>query len=323
MVKKNSNKNLVALICMAALVSLAGCLKENHDALQRRGSASASQPNYEFPPLASDTVRFPKPLSNTGLATYDSTRSAYIILLNGNYTVDATCFRDTASPARATNLMLYVNGNLVYDTGFPDSAKGVITLEHSMRLVENDVVYIRTQDNYHSVLPGGIFSISMSPNLMSREKTITVLNTLIETNTERMECFQTALKETEERDLKILFSKFKKTSKQFKSELVTEVRNMGGTPGKGTDTTCKECTTQTDVKVSLERRDRKAILRSCEEAEGAAIETYNNVLKNNLEDINPDQHTIISAQHALMRADHDKLKSMLKDIALANELPNP
>lgn len=315
---KSSNKIFVTLICMAVLVSFNGCQKKNHDALQRRGSASASQPNYEFPPLVSDTIRFPKPLSNTGLATYDSMRSAYIILLNGNYTVDATCFRDTPNPARATNLMLYVNGNMVYDTGFPDSAKGVIRIEHSMRLVQNDVVYIRTQDYYHTVLPGGIFSITMSPNIINKEKTITVLNTLIETNTDRMECFQTALKETEEKDLKILFSKFKKTSKHFKSELETEVRSMGVTPGKGTDTTCKECTTQTGVKVSLMRRDRKAILSSCEQAEGAAIETYNYVLKNNLEDINPEQHTIISAQHALMRADHDKLKNMLKDMALGS-----
>lgn len=150
---------------------------------------------------------------------------------------------------------------------------------------------------------------------MHTEKAIEVLNTLIEINNDRIEGYQTASKETEEADLKNLFSEFIKTSKTCKSELVTEVHNMGGTPTEGTKTSGKFFRVWMDVKVALTSKDRKAILTSCEYGEDAAVETYDNVLRNNLADINSDQHAIISAQYSIIRADHDKIKSM-RDMVL-------
>lgn len=177
---KTAYNILFLLFSIAAFTMIFGCRKETESPQQYslslnkkvvrinhghhrgvRDSASASQPNYEFPPLVSDTVRFSHPLFNSGLASYDSAQSTYTILLNGNYTVDVTCFRDTPNPAPATNLMLYVNGNLVYDTGFPSPATGIISIQHFMHLFPNDVVYVRTQDCYHTVMPGGTFSIRL------------------------------------------------------------------------------------------------------------------------------------------------------------------
>ena len=65
-----------------------------------------------------------------------------------------------------------------------------------------------------------------------------------------------------------------------------------------------------DVKAALTGKDRKAILNSCEFGEDAAVDTYKNALRNNLSDITAEQQTMLNAQHALIKADHDKIKSM-------------
>ncbi len=176
---KTTTKLIIAIICMAVFASFFSCTKQvdspqlpivsmksqhgnngHHfgNAIHSNDSASASQPNYEFPPLVSDTLRFPAPSFNTGFISYDSLNSVYTILSNGNYTVDVTCFRESVFNTEPTNLMLYVNGNLVFDNGFTQI--GTAALQQSLSLNTGDVVYIRTQDYYHAVFPGGTFTIS-------------------------------------------------------------------------------------------------------------------------------------------------------------------
>lgn len=150
---------------------------------------------------------------------------------------------------------------------------------------------------------------------MDREKTIHVLNTLIEINKERIEGYQAALKKTEEKDLRNLFSEFIKTSKHFNSELIREVHNMGGNPLNGTKTFGNIFNGGTNGNGSYSNKDRKAILSSCEKAEDMIREAYHNLLIKNLVDINSDQHAIISEQHYIIRADHDKIKNM-RDLVL-------
>ena len=76
---------------------------------------------------------------------------------------------------------------------------------------------------------------------MSNEKTIDVLNSLIEINNDRIEGYETASKETEEDDLQELFSRMMKTSTKCKQELTQEVERLGGTPIEGTRITGKFC----------------------------------------------------------------------------------
>ena len=66
-----------------------------------------------------------------------------------------------------------------------------------------------------------------------------------------------------------------------------------------------------DVKASLTGNDRKAILNSCEYGEDVAVETYNKALRNNLSDITAEQQAMLNIQHTAIKADHNKVKSML------------
>ena len=145
---------------------------------------------------------------------------------------------------------------------------------------------------------------------MNTEQSIDVLNALIVINNDRIEGYMTASKETEESDLKTLFTQFEYTSQKCKAELVKEVQRLGGEPAEGTKTPGKIYRAWMDVKATLTGNDRKAILNSCEYGEDVAIEAYDNALKNNTEDISTEQQIMLNAQLQLIKADHDKVKGL-------------
>ncbi len=145
---------------------------------------------------------------------------------------------------------------------------------------------------------------------MEKEKTIEVLNTLITINNDRIEGYETATKETNEEDLKALFTKFAQTSQKCKQELVIEVINLGGKIAEGTLTSGKFFRVWMDVKAALTGKDRKAILNSCEYGEDIAVDIYVKAIKNDDEQLNAEQLIMIKAQHALIKANHDKVKAM-------------
>jgi uncharacterized protein (TIGR02284 family) len=145
---------------------------------------------------------------------------------------------------------------------------------------------------------------------MDSKKTIEVLNTLITINNDRIEGYDTAAKETDEQDLKTLFAQFSSTSQKCKRELKDEVSKLGGKPAEGTLTSGKFFRVWMDVKAALTGKDRKVILNSCEYGEDMAKGTYKKALENDLENLNAEQQNMIKAQHTLLVADHDKVKSM-------------
>ena len=149
---------------------------------------------------------------------------------------------------------------------------------------------------------------------MKREKSIEVLNSLITINNDRIEGYETASKQTEELDLKTLFGQFISTSQKCKQELVAEVKTLGGEIAEGTKTSGKFFRVWMDVKAALTGKDRKAILNSCEYGEDQATATYDKALANGLEYLNAEQHFMINAQRASLRADHDHVKAMRNEL---------
>ncbi len=148
---------------------------------------------------------------------------------------------------------------------------------------------------------------------MDNKKSIAVLNSLIVINNDRIEGYKTASDETKEADLKSLFSKFEQTSKKCRDELVAEVKKLGGTPDESTRITGKFFRVWMDVKVALSSNDRKVILDSCEYGEGVAAETYADALTKDRENLSAEQQKMLHEQHALLRADGDKIDA-LKDL---------
>jgi uncharacterized protein (TIGR02284 family) len=144
------------------------------------------------------------------------------------------------------------------------------------------------------------------------KKTVDELNQLVEINNDRIEGYKTALKETNETDLKQLFTNMAEHSSQFKNELAAEVTKLGGEPKQGTTNSGKVYRAWMDVKAALTRKDRKAIIKSCEFGEDAALETYDKVLTEN--HLQPALRDMIMKQKEAIRQDHDKIKSMAETI---------
>lgn len=145
---------------------------------------------------------------------------------------------------------------------------------------------------------------------MDKEKTIEVLNSLVEINNDRIEGYKIASKETDESDLKILFSQLMQTSEKCKTELASEVLKLGGTPIEGTKTTGKFFRIWMDVKSALTGKNRTAILSSCEFGEDFAVDTYTKALKENIEHLTVGQQALLNAQYKLIKEDHDKVKAL-------------
>ena len=145
---------------------------------------------------------------------------------------------------------------------------------------------------------------------MENEKTIDALNKLIIINNDRIEGYETALKETEEYDLRTLFSRFISTSHKCKQELTTEVNALGGEVAEGTKVSGKFFRVWMDFKAALTGQDRKAILNSCDYGEDQAQETYSNVLENDSENLSMQQLSMIRSQKTSLKADHEYVKSL-------------
>ena len=152
---------------------------------------------------------------------------------------------------------------------------------------------------------------------MNNQATINVMNTLIVTNNDRIEGYETATKETEEADLKDLFQRFIKTSKLCKSELVVAVKSLGVMPDEGTRITGKFFRVWMDVKAFLTGKDRISILNSCEYGENAAGNTYKETIDNNLHALTSQEQTMLNAQANLLKADLNKVITLRNLLAFA------
>jgi uncharacterized protein (TIGR02284 family) len=146
---------------------------------------------------------------------------------------------------------------------------------------------------------------------MKNDETVEVLNKLLEINNDRLEGYDTASKETDEVDLKGLFRKLAKTSLKCRQELIDEITSLDSEPIEGTKISGKFFRRWMDVKAALSGHDRKTIISSCEFGEDKALETYKNVLMNDFLHLSTRQLTLVHSQYALLKADHDNVRSLL------------
>jgi uncharacterized protein (TIGR02284 family) len=143
----------------------------------------------------------------------------------------------------------------------------------------------------------------------NNQKTIDVLNELVEINNDRVAGYENAAKETEQEDLKTIFNKLADDSRQCQNELTSQVTKLGGTPKKGTSTSGKVYRVWMDVRSALTNKDRHAILSSCETGEDVAVKAYESALDKKSE-IDTEGAQIIQKQATIIRSGHDKVKAL-------------
>jgi len=139
-------------------------------------------------------------------------------------------------------------------------------------------------------------------------KTVALLNGLIEINNDRIEGYEKAAEETDDVDLKSLFAELGGNSRKYRGELISQVINHGGSPAEGTTTSGKFYRIWMDIKAALTARDAKAVISSCEFGEDAALEAYNDALES--EDLTPKAREIVAKHRDSIKQQHDHIKTL-------------
>ncbi|MEO8147537.1 MAG: PA2169 family four-helix-bundle protein [Bacteroidia bacterium] len=140
------------------------------------------------------------------------------------------------------------------------------------------------------------------------EKTVSLLNSLIEINNDRIEGYDKANSEVENHELKALFARLADESRQHRSELISEVVNNGGAPTEGNTLAGKFFRAWMDIKTALTNHDMKAVIRLCEFGEDAALEVYDNVLNDN--DLPFHARGFVIRQRTVLQKSHDHIKRL-------------
>ncbi|MEP6674019.1 MAG: PA2169 family four-helix-bundle protein [Ferruginibacter sp.] len=145
--------------------------------------------------------------------------------------------------------------------------------------------------------------------IATNDKTIAVLNDLIEINNDRVTGYEKAAEEAKniDVDLQGIFHKMADESRRCKAELAQEVINLGGEASTDSTNLGKIYRAWMDVKATFTGKDRHAILSSCEYGEDAAQKAYKEALGSDAE-IDTDTRQLIVKQQETLKISHDLIK---------------
>jgi len=143
------------------------------------------------------------------------------------------------------------------------------------------------------------------------EKSVEVLNDLIEINNDRIAGFERASKDLEgsDGDLLAIFENMIRESRSNVQELTTAINQVGGQAETGTSGTGAIHRTWLDVKATFTGHDRKSILSECERGEDAIKKAYKSAMTND-NDLSADQTQLVAKQQKGIVSAHDKIKAL-------------
>jgi uncharacterized protein (TIGR02284 family) len=147
---------------------------------------------------------------------------------------------------------------------------------------------------------------------MNTNKTLHILNALIQVHNDRLKGYKKASAETEDADLKNLFSEFRQTSITCNEELVKEVYNLEGIPVEGTTLKGIFFRAWMDIKATLSVNNRKAILSLCLTGENYAVNSYFRFMGKYMNHLSPHMQFLLMSHYALLKADQDIVKSQVE-----------
>jgi uncharacterized protein (TIGR02284 family) len=141
------------------------------------------------------------------------------------------------------------------------------------------------------------------------EKSVEVLNDLIEINNDRIAGFEHAAKDLDENDadLKAIFDSMVEESRNNVQELTTVITQIGGEAETGHSTSGTIHRAWLDVKATFSGHDRKSVLAECERGEDAIKKAYKDALTVD-NGLSTDADRVVARQQEGIIAAHDKIK---------------
>jgi uncharacterized protein (TIGR02284 family) len=143
------------------------------------------------------------------------------------------------------------------------------------------------------------------------EKSVEILNDLIEINNDRINGFERAINDlsAEDNDLRNLFTLFAQDSRNNVQELTEAVALAGEKPETGTSAAGTIHRAWLDVKATFTGHDRKSILEECERGEDAIKKAYRDALSGD-NGVQPNIATLLVSQQQKINEGHDRIKAL-------------
>jgi uncharacterized protein (TIGR02284 family) len=144
------------------------------------------------------------------------------------------------------------------------------------------------------------------------EKSVEIINDLIQINNDRIEGFERAAKDLGEgdQDLKSIFESSRRESLQNVQELKMAASQAGADTEQGTSVAGTLHRAWIDVKATFTGHDRKSVLAECERGEDAIKKAYKDALLEN--SLGPELSRVLLSQQQGINASHDRIK-LLRD----------
>ncbi|MCX2492214.1 PA2169 family four-helix-bundle protein [Pedobacter sp. PF22-3] len=142
------------------------------------------------------------------------------------------------------------------------------------------------------------------------EKTVEVLNDLIQINNDRADGFDKAAADLKEEniDLKATFDKLSSDSRSNVIELAGLVGRNAGTPDDGNTILGTLHRAWIDIKATFGGDDRHSILAECERGEDAIKKAYRDALAEN--ELGENVRTVLLKQQEGINTSHDAIKAL-------------
>jgi uncharacterized protein (TIGR02284 family) len=147
---------------------------------------------------------------------------------------------------------------------------------------------------------------------VSNEKTISILQDLIETNRDGQHGFATAAEDSKDSELSRVFTEFSTQRTTFLAELQDRVRSLGGDAEKSGSVSGSVHRGWIDLKAAISSNEPHAVLAEAERGEDSAVKSYREALEENLD---PVSRGIVSRQYASVQAAHDRVKQLRDSLA--------
>ncbi|WP_339527197.1 PA2169 family four-helix-bundle protein [Pseudomonas sp. EA_35y_Pfl2_R111] len=141
----------------------------------------------------------------------------------------------------------------------------------------------------------------------SLDKTISVLNDLIETSKDGEAGFRTCAEDVKNAELKTLFTSRARECATAAEELQAMVLGFGGTPENDTSVAGDLHRRWVDLKSLVSGKDEESILNECERGEDVAKKRYAEALKNELP---LNVRELVQRQYEGVLRNHDQIKAL-------------
>ncbi len=148
------------------------------------------------------------------------------------------------------------------------------------------------------------------------EKTISVLNDLIETCKDGQHGYSTAAKDTKDEELGRVFSQYAAQRGNYIREMQDLVRTLGGNPDKRGSISGSLHRGWIDLKAALTSHEPHAVLAECERGEDGAVHNYREALA--CKELTNEAGALIQRQAAGIQEAHDRVRELRDSIAYAH-----